>query len=96
MMSTTCDLMVGVWEIKSLAPFEPRLNLGGMLIPEPLAVVFVAKIEPPFEFVIFLVGVRGCCMPILPLSILTFKFKFSSDFKFKFFPPFLSPDTTFS
>lgn len=86
--------MVGVWEIQFLAPLEPLLNRGGILIPEPLAVVLVAKIEPPTEVVVFLLGVIG----ILPLSILTFKFKLESDFKLKFLPASpllkLSLDTT--
>ena len=76
------------------------MNRGGILIPEPLAVVLVAKIDPPTEVVVFLLGVIGCCMPILPLSILTFKFKLESDFKFKFLPAIpllkLSLDTTLS
>jgi len=47
------DLILGVWEIKVFASLEPLLNLGGMLTPEPLAVV--AKIE--LERVMLFVGV---------------------------------------
>lgn len=49
----------------SLATLDPLLNRGGMLVPEPLAVVLLAKIEPPTDDVAFLLGVIG--MPILPL-----------------------------